>query len=228
MSGSIIKGPSAPDTSFDFGLFVNFSSEYSTNLINQPGFYQESHDKINASFSLSGANEKWKVSLIGNNLNDEITVANCFNSNSQNGVFFGGQIQGGPAARSCRQRRIELSFGTRARDLGSRVDEIRGYVDVTRNRWRFKMTAYVMIVRKETRDESKFARYFELAPLARADGVKFVAKNSEFEVLEGAPIETAVLQSFPDMAAARKWYRSDEYQAAVVAIALPVPIISRC
>lgn len=78
------------------------------------------------------------------------------------------------------------------------------------------MTAYVVIVRKETRDPSKFAKYFELAPLAPADGVKFVAKNSEFEVLEGSPIETAVILSFPDMAAARKWYRSDEYQAAVV------------
>ena len=77
------------------------------------------------------------------------------------------------------------------------------------------MTAYVVIIRQRTVDPSKFARYFELAPLAPADGVKFVAKNSEFEVLEGPAAETVVVLSFPDMAAARKWYRSDEYQAAV-------------
>jgi hypothetical protein len=41
------------------------------------------------------------VSLIGNNLSNKITSANCFNSNLQNGSFLGGQVQGaalpGPA-----------------------------------------------------------------------------------------------------------------------------------
>ena len=78
------------------------------------------------------------------------------------------------------------------------------------------MTAYVVIIRQQTTDPSKFEKYFELAPRAPADGVKFVAKNSEFEVLEGPDAETVVILSFPDMAAARRWYRSDEYQAAVV------------
>jgi len=78
------------------------------------------------------------------------------------------------------------------------------------------MTAYVVIIRQKTHDPSKFEEYFRLAPLAPADGVKFVAKNSEFEVFEGPESEAVVILSFPDMAAARQWYRSDEYQAAVV------------
>lgn len=89
------------------GLEVNvagyamFTSKYSVNLIDAPGFYQEGYMKANASLTLKSSDDRWDVSLIGNNLNNKITAANCFNSNSQNGVFFGGQIAGatnpGPA-----------------------------------------------------------------------------------------------------------------------------------
>lgn len=77
------------------------------------------------------------------------------------------------------------------------------------------MSAYVMIVRKETRDPSKFEQYFALAPLADSAGVELVAKNSDFEVLEGDPVEAVVILSFPTMGDAQKWYRSKEYQKAV-------------
>jgi uncharacterized protein (DUF1330 family) len=43
-------------------------------------------------------------------------------------------------------------------------------------------------------------------------GGRFVARGGEHEVLEGAwrPHRVVILE-FPDMAAARKWYRSPEY-----------------
>jgi len=77
------------------------------------------------------------------------------------------------------------------------------------------MTAYVIIVRNKTVEPSHFAQYFALAPLAPAQHASFVAKNSEFEVLEGPDAETVVILSFPSMDEARAWYRSDEYQEAV-------------
>ncbi|WP_129774596.1 TonB-dependent receptor [Peristeroidobacter soli] len=83
-----------------FGTLASFSSKYSLNLINAPGFFQDDYVKAGANVTLK-AGEKWELALIGNNLNDKITAANCFNSNSQNGVFFGGQVAGavlpGPA-----------------------------------------------------------------------------------------------------------------------------------
>ncbi len=78
------------------------------------------------------------------------------------------------------------------------------------------MTAYVVIIRQQTTDPEAYEKYFDLAKLASADGAQFVAKNSEFQILEGPDAEAAVILSFPDMEAARKWYFSDEYQAAVV------------
>jgi uncharacterized protein (DUF1330 family) len=77
------------------------------------------------------------------------------------------------------------------------------------------MTAYVVLVRQETKHPEHFAKYYELAPLAPADGVQFVAKNSEFEIVEGRPAEAVVILSFPSMKHARAWYKSDEYQKAV-------------
>jgi uncharacterized protein (DUF1330 family) len=77
------------------------------------------------------------------------------------------------------------------------------------------MTAYVVIIRNQTVDARHFEQYFALAPLAPAQHASYVAKNSEFEVLEGPPAETVVIVSFPSMREARAWYRSDEYQQAV-------------
>lgn len=88
--------PVGHDLAVDFGAFANFSSKYSLNLIDHSGFYQKGYMKANASVTLKDMKGLWEVALIGNNLNNKITAANCFNSNSQNGVFFGGQISGGP------------------------------------------------------------------------------------------------------------------------------------
>lgn len=78
------------------GALASYSSSYLLNLADLPGFTQPSYLKLNATIGLSGEDDAWKVSLIGNNLTNKITSANCFNSNLQNGSFFGGQLQGGP------------------------------------------------------------------------------------------------------------------------------------
>ncbi len=73
----------------------NYSSRYSTNLTNLPGFFQRGYAKVNASVALHDEDGRWDVSLLGNNLTNKITSGSCSNSNLQNGSFFGGQIQGG-------------------------------------------------------------------------------------------------------------------------------------
>ena len=72
----------------------SYSSSFSTNLTNLPGFSQSGYAKLNASIALHDEDGRWEVSLLGNNLSNKITTGNCFNSNLQNGSFFGGQIQG--------------------------------------------------------------------------------------------------------------------------------------
>lgn len=83
------------------GAFATYSSEYSQNLTDLPGFVQPSYTKFDASAVLRRTDDKWEVALIGTNLANKITSGNCFNSNLQNGSFLGGQVQGadlpGPA-----------------------------------------------------------------------------------------------------------------------------------
>src|SRR3546814_2193686 len=49
----------------------------------------------------SGPDDRWDIALIGRNLTNRISTGQCFNSNTQNGVIFGGQVAGavnpGPA-----------------------------------------------------------------------------------------------------------------------------------
>ncbi|MDE2410256.1 MAG: TonB-dependent receptor [Sphingomonadales bacterium] len=89
--------PMANGMKLSWGGLASFSSKYSVNLIDQPGFYQSAYFKLGANVTLHGREDRWELALIGNNLNNRITSANCFNSNSQNGVFFGGQIAGAAA-----------------------------------------------------------------------------------------------------------------------------------
>jgi iron complex outermembrane receptor protein len=84
-----------------YGAGANYTSEYSTALVDLPGFEQEAYVKYDANVALRGAQDRWEVALIGRNLSDELTKAMCTNSNKQNGAVFGGQINGavlaGPA-----------------------------------------------------------------------------------------------------------------------------------
>jgi uncharacterized protein (DUF1330 family) len=54
-----------------------------------------------------------------------------------------------------------------------------------------------------------------LATIARFGG-HIIAGESRIELLEGEPVpERIMIIEFPDAETARRWYRSDEYQAAV-------------
>jgi outer membrane receptor protein involved in Fe transport len=84
------------DLTLDLGAGANYSSEYSTTLVDRPGFEQDAYVKFSASVALRGKDDRWEAALIGNNLGNELTTGFCANSNVQNGTLFGGQIFGGP------------------------------------------------------------------------------------------------------------------------------------
>ncbi|HBN9703298.1 TPA: DUF1330 domain-containing protein [Pseudomonas aeruginosa] len=78
------------------------------------------------------------------------------------------------------------------------------------------MSAYVIFTREHTTDAAELQRYAQEAPAAReGHDVTRLAFYGQLEVLEGPPIEGAVILRFPDMAAARAWYASPTYQAAL-------------
>ena len=87
--------PVSGSLKFGIGGQASFSSRYSVNLTDLPGFFQPSYTKLNATVSIGDADDAWEFSLLGNNLTNKITTGSCSNSNLQNGSFFGGQIQGG-------------------------------------------------------------------------------------------------------------------------------------
>jgi len=79
------------------------------------------------------------------------------------------------------------------------------------------MTAYVVFTRENTSDPSELAIYSRTAGAAREDhALTPLAFYGKHEVLEGPPIEGAVILSFPTIAEARAWYDSPTYQAARV------------
>ncbi|MEJ2408865.1 MAG: DUF1330 domain-containing protein [Novosphingobium sp.] len=77
------------------------------------------------------------------------------------------------------------------------------------------MTAYVVFTRERLRNTSDMEAY---SPGARASFVgrdmERLAAYGKCETLEGAPIEGAVILSFPTMEAAKAWYDSPEYTEA--------------
>lgn len=78
------------------------------------------------------------------------------------------------------------------------------------------MSAYVVFTREHTTDPLELQRYTQKAPLAREGrDIARLAFYGQFEVLEGDPIEGAVILRFADMAAAREWYASPAYQEAL-------------
>jgi uncharacterized protein (DUF1330 family) len=77
------------------------------------------------------------------------------------------------------------------------------------------MPAYVILINNKTTDATELDRYRPKAAAARAGhSVTFLAVNGKYEVLEGAPAESVTIAQFPDMAAAKAWYDSPEYQDA--------------
>ena len=78
------------------------------------------------------------------------------------------------------------------------------------------MAAYIVFMRDEMKDPAEFGRYMDAVP-ATLEGhpVKPLAIYGKLQMLEGPPIEGAVIAEFADMASALAWYHSPAYQAAV-------------
>jgi len=78
------------------------------------------------------------------------------------------------------------------------------------------MAAYIIFMRDRMRDTAEFGKYMEAVP-GTLDGhpVKPLAIYGQVEILEGAPIEGAVIAEFPTMEAARAWYHSPAYVKAM-------------
>jgi len=79
------------------------------------------------------------------------------------------------------------------------------------------MPAYVIASVSETHDDEALAEYRRRNTAAvEAHGGRFLVRGGAMEVLEGdwAPLRVVVIE-FDDMDAARAWYESDEYRAAI-------------
>lgn len=77
------------------------------------------------------------------------------------------------------------------------------------------MPAYV-IVETDVTDPERYEQYKAASPAAiAAGGGRFVVRGGELTVLEGdwQPPRLVVLE-FEDLAAAKRWYESEAYQAA--------------
>jgi hypothetical protein len=77
--------------------------------------------------ALSGSEHRWEVALLGNDLNNEITIGNCVNAPLSNGIVFGGAPSGGATTHGAidqlacnfeRGRQIWLRFGLRPLAFG--------------------------------------------------------------------------------------------------------------
>jgi len=77
------------------------------------------------------------------------------------------------------------------------------------------MTAFAVMIREKITNPEEFATYGQMAPAARTEDLKALAFYGAFEVLEGPPVEGVVLIQFPSLQAAKAWYESDAYQAAL-------------
>ena len=78
------------------------------------------------------------------------------------------------------------------------------------------MAAYV-IADIQVTDGAAYEQYRPLAgtSIARFGG-RFIVRGGAVDLLEGEPHpERIVVIEFPDLETARRWYRSDEYQAAL-------------
>jgi uncharacterized protein (DUF1330 family) len=79
------------------------------------------------------------------------------------------------------------------------------------------MPAYVIASVRSAHDQEALAEYrARNSEAVAAHGGRFLARGGAIEALEGDwdPLRIVVIE-FDDAAAARRWYESDEYQAAI-------------
>lgn len=74
------------------------------------------------------------------------------------------------------------------------------------------MSAYVVFIRDEMKDQAAYDRYLQLGvPTLAPFGGEILVANGAHEALEGADFDGSVVLRFPDMASAKAWYSSPEY-----------------
>ncbi|MCJ2186289.1 TonB-dependent receptor [Novosphingobium beihaiensis] len=71
-----------------FGGSAQVSSKYKAVIGNRDDYWQRGYTKLNAYITLKDANERWELSLIGNNLNDVLRAGYCANTDLQNTTVF--------------------------------------------------------------------------------------------------------------------------------------------
>ena len=72
----------------DTSLQVVFESEFETADDNDPFLTQDAYSKVNLTFRLTDANDKWDISLIGRNIFDEETTHQGNDLPLSGGTFF--------------------------------------------------------------------------------------------------------------------------------------------
>jgi uncharacterized protein (DUF1330 family) len=78
------------------------------------------------------------------------------------------------------------------------------------------MAAYFIIYLQAIKDPAALAEYRRQAvPAFEKSGAIVRVRGGQAEVLEGDPLRHVVMLEFPTLQAAREWYGSPEYQAAL-------------
>jgi len=78
------------------------------------------------------------------------------------------------------------------------------------------MVAYIVFTRERMRNRDEYELYREKSrPVNAAHPLKPLAVYGKYEMLEGAAIEGAVILQFPTAEAAKTYYHSPGYQAAL-------------
>jgi iron complex outermembrane receptor protein len=86
-------------------VHFNETNSYVSRFLTVPGlredFYQNGYLKVDASVALRTNDDRWELALIGRNITNKITTANCSSANTANGAILGGDLTGaathGPA-----------------------------------------------------------------------------------------------------------------------------------
>jgi hypothetical protein len=84
------------DIGNDMKLVVADTTQYSSKFLTGLGrvYYQPSFFKTDLSLTIQGPKDRWEFALIGKNLNNAITSANCENFNDNGGLLAGTEITG--------------------------------------------------------------------------------------------------------------------------------------
>ncbi len=78
------------------------------------------------------------------------------------------------------------------------------------------MPAYMIFIREQTLDRTELEAYWaEVASTLEGVPIKVLSAYGTHTTLEGPNVEGLVIAEFPSVEAARQWYDSPAYQAAM-------------